>query len=234
MNPIKKLVPQPLRSGLRAALLELTDGWATKSYSQEGEDMVLRRLFEGAGPGFYVDVGAHHPKRFSNTYHFYCNGWRGINIDARPGSMEQFNRLRPRDLNLEAGIAREPRELTYYMFNEPALNTFDGELARARDAGAYRIVARQSMQTRTLGEILAEHLPEGQGIEFLTVDVEGLDQEVLESNDWERFRPGYVLAECAQTALAELEKDAICRFMSEKGYAIFAKTLKTVFYARVR
>src|SRR4051794_14772116 len=67
------------------------------SYSQEGEDMILRRFFEEHGKGFYVDVGAHHPKRFSNTYSFYKQGWSGINIDAMPGSMARFRRVRPRD-----------------------------------------------------------------------------------------------------------------------------------------
>ena len=64
------------------------------SYSQEGEDMILRRLFETRRRGFYVDVGAHHPRRFSNTYYFYRQGWSGINIDAAPGSMKLFDRLR--------------------------------------------------------------------------------------------------------------------------------------------
>jgi len=54
------------------------DGYALKSYSQEGEDMILRRIFERQSTGFYVDVGAHHPKRFSNTYFFYKKGWSGI------------------------------------------------------------------------------------------------------------------------------------------------------------
>ena len=56
-------------------------------YSQEGEDMILGKIFSGQKHGFYVDVGAHHPLRFSNTYLFYLKGWRGINIDAMPGSM---------------------------------------------------------------------------------------------------------------------------------------------------
>jgi hypothetical protein len=74
------------------------------SYAQEGEDMVLRRIFEDQPLGFYVDVGAHHPVRFSTTYFFYRRGCRGINIDATPGSMDAFRRLRPRDINLEVAI----------------------------------------------------------------------------------------------------------------------------------
>jgi len=79
------------------------------SYSQEGEDLILERFFEGMNTGFYVDVGAFHPKRFSNTYIFYKKGWHGINIDARPGSMKLFNFVRPRDINLEIPISNEKK-----------------------------------------------------------------------------------------------------------------------------
>ncbi|MCW5198180.1 hypothetical protein VU06_00335 [Desulfobulbus sp. F3] len=79
--------------------------------------------------GFYIDIGAHHPKRFSNTFYFYRQGWHGINIDAMPRSMELFNKIRPRDINIEAAISDEKVELTYYMFDEPALNTLSKESA---------------------------------------------------------------------------------------------------------
>lgn len=77
-----------------------------QTYSQEGEDAILRRLFELTDKGFYIDIGAHHPQRFSNTYFFYLKGWNGINIEPRPGSSQLFNELRPRDINLELGISQ--------------------------------------------------------------------------------------------------------------------------------
>jgi hypothetical protein len=98
--------------------------WVNRSWSQEGEDMALRRVFEKEKIGFYVDVGAHHPKRFSNTYFFYRMGWNGINIDAMPGSMKEFDKYRGRDINLELGVAKQEGILNSYVFNEPALNTF--------------------------------------------------------------------------------------------------------------
>ncbi|MCP2732462.1 FkbM family methyltransferase, partial [Symplocastrum sp. BBK-W-15] len=99
------------------------------SYSQEGEDMIISRFFEGKKQGFYVDVGAHHPQRFSNTYRFYLQGWRGINIDAMPGSMEIFNKIRANDINLEISISDCNQILTYYEFNEPALNGFCADIS---------------------------------------------------------------------------------------------------------
>lgn len=95
--------------------------------------MVLRRFFEQKKKGFYVDIGAHHPKRFSNTYYFYRIGWSGINIDAMPGSMRLFEKWRPRDVNLEVGVSANESVLEYFVFNEPALNGFSRELSLSRD-----------------------------------------------------------------------------------------------------
>ena len=103
--------------------------WFTKSFSQEGEDMILNRIYEHKKDGFFVDIGAHHPMRFSNTYLFYNKGWRGINVDAAPGSMIDFKKHRPRDINLEIPVSDKSDELEYFMFNDGALNTLDKERA---------------------------------------------------------------------------------------------------------
>ncbi|HEY9900094.1 MAG TPA: FkbM family methyltransferase [Pantanalinema sp.] len=218
------------KQGLRDLNRRYLDGWAAKSYSQEGEDMILRRFFADRRSGFYVDVGAHHPKRFSNTYYFYKRGWSGINIDAMPGSMRPFEQLRPRDINLEAAIAREPKDLTFYIFNEPALNSLDEALARSRESEAFRIVAEQKLRTRPLAELLAEHVPPGKTIDFLSVDVEGYDLEVLQSNDWRRFRPTFILIECLGLNLHAMSDQETVRFLTDQGYEMVAKTLNTVFF----
>lgn len=227
---LKQFIPANIKTKLRQFIIDRFDGYSIKSYSQEGEDMILRRIFENKGTGFYVDVGAHHPQRFSNTYFFYKNGWRGINIDARPGSMDQFNKLRPRDINIEAAIAREQRELTYYMFNDPALNTFDENLSASRNREPYKLIGTKHIVTQRLDQVLHRHLPRGQAIDFMTVDVEGLDLQVLESNDWNVFMPRYLLVENSNADMTELTTDAINGFMVEHNYLIIAKSLKTVIY----
>jgi hypothetical protein len=149
----KIILPQNVIEKLNIINNNYFDGYALKSYSQEGEDMILRRLFEKQKKGFYVDVGAHHPKRFSNTFFFYKNGWRGINIDAMPNSMCLFNKIRPRDINIEIPISDKKQKLKYYMFNEPALNTFSKEIAEKRaDKNDYKIISEKEMETSTLEE----------------------------------------------------------------------------------
>src|SRR5687768_10814903 len=131
-NGLRKYLPRAVRDKLRESFGRYAH--AHTSYAQEGEDLILLRLFDGDLPGVYVDVGAHHPFRFSNTCLLFERGWRGINIDARPGSMAAFRRARPRDINLEIGISERPAELEFFLFEEPALNTFDRALAEARQA----------------------------------------------------------------------------------------------------
>jgi len=165
------------------------DGYSLKSYSQEGEDMILRRLFDKQQTGFYVDVGAHHPMRFSNTYFFYKKGWEGINIDAMPGCMKLFNKMRHRDINIEKPISNKKQVLTYYAFNEPALNGFSKELSQERaEKDNYFIEFTKDIETSTLEEVLNINLPKDKEIDFLSIDVEGLDFMVLKSNNFKKHK----------------------------------------------
>jgi FkbM family methyltransferase len=206
---------------------------ASESYSQEGEDLVLKRAFEGRPSGFYVDVGAHHPMRFSNTYIFYRSGWRGINIDATPGSMEAFRRERPLDINIEVAISDRPEVLRYFTFHEGALNTFSEELARSRqvDSG-YTLKGIVDVRAEPLADVLDRYLPPGQVIDFLTVDVEGWDLRALQSSNWDRFRPEIVVAEALRLELEEILTGELAGYLRSKGYRLFAKTYNSVMFRR--
>ena len=230
---IKKYVPYPIKNLIKRVIACATwDQWFNRSWSQEGEDQILRRIFEQQSTGFYVDVGAHHLKRFSNTFFFYKRGWQGINIDAMPGSMALFNRARPRDTNLEIGIGTEESQLDYYVFNEPALNGFSKELSQERnDANSeYQIQKVIQVSVRPLSSVLDHNLPKGQKIDFISIDVEGLDLEVLKSNDWSKYKPKFVLVEILGSGLHEIEHSKIGQFLSDAGYTIYAKCMNTVFF----
>jgi len=232
---IKKIIKSVLPKKLTNILIDIKNnhlnGYAMQSFSQEGEDMILRRLFENQSKGFYVDVGAHHPKRFSNTYFFYLQGWRGINIDAMPDSMKAFNKFRPRDINIEKPVADKKQVLTYYVFNEPALNGFSKELSEQRDGiGNYFIKFTKEIETATLEEILDSNLPFNQQIDFLSIDVEGLDFMVLKSNNFEKYKPKVILIEILKSSLSEIEDNEIAKYLHQLGYSIYAKAVNTVFF----
>ena len=228
---IKLTLPNSAFQALARVKSKYFDKYYQKSYSQEGEDMVLKRLFENQKVGFYVDVGAHHPKRFSNTYFFYKQGWRGVNIDAMPDSMLLFKKTRPRDINIEKPVSDRKQVLTYYAFNEPALNGFSKEISAERDGrNDYYLEFTKDIETSTLEEILDSNLPENQTIDFLSIDVEGLDLEVLKSNNFNRHRPKVILVEVLGSKFCDIEEGEIAKLLMKHNYAVYAKTIFTVIF----
>lgn len=206
------------------------------SYSQDGEDMVLRTLLKKKRDyrGFYVDVGAHHPYRFSNTAYFYQNGWAGINIEPSPTLIRNFFRYRRRDTNLNIGITGQNSELVFYVFNEQAINSFDRELSLKRQNGQYRIVQELQVKTRPLSDVLDEYLPKGKKIDFLSIDVEGLDFEVLQSNNWDKYIPDFILIEqyLSEFLVENLKNDDIYRYLTERKYRLVGRTCRTSVFER--
>lgn len=189
------------------------------SYSQQGEDIAIERFFQWKPEGFYVDVGAFHPITYSNTYKFYQRGWKGINIEPNPDSIARFNEVRPNDINLNFGISSSKQTLSYYKFNEPALNSFSKEHAEAWAARpGFKLEATLKVETFPLSEVLEKHLPKGQPIDFMSIDVEGLDLQVLQSNDWNRFRPRLLVVEESIYGYTSLAESPIISYLAGQGY----------------
>lgn len=201
-----------------------------KSYSQEGEDMILNKLLECENQGFYIDIGSHHPKRFSNTYFFYKKGWAGINIDAKPGSMKIFNKKRPRDINIEVGVSSKEEIINFYMFNEPALNTFDESLANSRTSDKYHIIETVSVNCMSLNGILEQYLPANIKITFLTIDIEGYDLKVLATNDWNKYRPEYLIVESYELYIEKVTESDIYKYLTEKNYKLVSKSYYSLIF----
>lgn len=209
------------------------------SFSQDGEDMILRSLLSEAIPdfdrykGFYIDIGAHHPLRFSNTAYFYEQGWHGINIEPTPGAIKLFEQYREKDINLNIGIGLHQEKRTLYCFNESALNTFDKEFAESRDPNdsRYHIIETTEVEIFPLAQILDKHLPAGNKIDFMSIDVAGLDIELLESNDWDKYRPQYLLVEDVDNITGKMDASEVYQFFRERGYEQLGyKTLRTLIF----
>ena len=217
----RRWLPLSLKRSFQQLLLGY-DSYAP-SFSSAGEDMILRHLLgSDKMSGFYVDVGAFHPTLFSNTYFFYLNGWRGINVEARPGSKSLFDKVRPRDVNLEVGVSRQRGEMTYHFIAEDSpMNSFSPEFLQQIEMLA-AVKEKIPVPTLPLAEVLDRHLPKGQSIDFLTVDVEGHDYEVLESNDWKRFRPRLIVVEDERL---DPDESRIVQMMKGHGYELCAQNV---------
>lgn len=234
MEIIKKFLPETFYNFSVDIYLLYFTKYRNKSYSQEGEDLILKRIYEHKKDGFYVDVGSLHPFRFSNTYLFYKIGWRGINIEPRPGSKILFDKYRKRDINIEAAISDSNENLTYYMFNEPALNSFDKQLSLQRlKTNKYKIIKEIEIKTKRLSDILDEVLPQNTKIDFLTIDVEGFDLSVLKSNNWGRYRPEIILCEDSNFTLESPNNSEVYLYLYKNHYRLIAKTVSTLIFKSI-
>ncbi|MDR1982620.1 MAG: FkbM family methyltransferase [Holosporaceae bacterium] len=233
-NGRKKLV---IFGFIKISLGRSEDSYKKHYYSQDGEDVLLDAFYADKPDykGFYVDIGAFHPLRFSNTQIFYEKGWRGINIDATPGSMEEFQKLRPLDINIEAGISDKQKELEYFSFEEPALNSFDKSISEERIANGWKLKQTIKVKTYTINDILEKPSPPNQLIDFISMDIEGLELSVLNTLDFEKFAPRFFLIEelnFVEKDFLYYEQSPVYRLLRSKGYIVVAKTMRTVIFAK--
>jgi FkbM family methyltransferase len=166
------------------------------------EDYVLFSVLDGVRSGTYIDVGANDPVENSVTYLFYERGWHGILIEPNPDFIPLYEKVRPRDVRLNLGIASAGGAMTFYKVTDPpdgdgryaegGLSTFDPDVAR-RWRRARLTVTESMVPVTTLNQVLQER-PLGE-ITILSVDVEGFEKQVLESIDLRRHRPLVVVVE---------------------------------------
>lgn len=231
---IKALLKQVIPQRVKAWIINDEVEGGQIIYSQEGEDMLLFRLVKGKRDGLFVDIGAHQPKRLSNTYLFYKLGWRGINVDVMPGSMKAFDDVCPADCNVEAAVSDKREELEHYIFSHHELNTFSKQVELYMKCEWDRLREVRRIRTTTLSQVLDEHMARfgGKEIDFLSIDVEGLDLNVIRSNNWETYRPRYVLAEDLLKSVVESNRGPIAEFLNQVGYTMIAKTCNTIVFKR--
>lgn len=202
------------------------------SYAQNFEDVVLWRALKGVDKGFYIDVGAAWPDYHSVTRAFYERGWRGINIEPNPSLLHEINLARPRDVNLGVAVGETEGSVTLRIVSNPGLSTVDEAIAVSHETLGYETQAL-SVEMLTIAQICAAHVPQGQEIHFLKVDVEGLELEVLRGNDWTRFRPWILVVE-AMEPMSQVENHAAWEgILTEAGYAyVYCDGLNRYFLAQ--
>lgn len=204
------------------------------SFSQKGEDLILEKILGKKKNGFYIDIGAHNPNIFNNTKRFYQKGWQGINIEPNPSLIKEFFKHRRRNINLHIGIGKVSGSATFFEFIADSLSTFSKTEADKNVKLGYKIKQMLKIPVYTLSEVIQKYAKPN--IDFISIDTEGLDLEVLESNNWKKFRPKAVCVETgdffAMIARQTLntKKNAIDAFMIKNGYKdYYTNGLNTIY-----
>jgi FkbM family methyltransferase len=204
------------------------------SYSQSGEDLIIDFFFTArqVDKPSYIDIGAYHPYKISNTALFYEKGARGIVIEPNPDGFEKFTKYRPEDINLNIGIGSEESVLLYYSMDSATLNTFSEEEAKRYEAqGSAHIKKVIEVQVQPLISILKQH-NNGVFPDFLSLDVEGWDYQILESLKDLQTTPKLICVETYSYTEGHIYKERFDNLMKELGYVIYGTTTINTIYVK--
>ena len=208
-------------------------------FGQWGEDVLIRKLFDRKlSDGFYLDLGAYHPFTHSNTAYFWIKGWSGINVDANPYTIDLFNKTRPNDQNIWAAIiphseyekgTREVSLLTSNISNSSAgVSTTGTVLQSVADQRGF--TRKIKVPAKSISIITQECGLKK--LDYLNIDVEGLDETVLTELDIERLAPHVISVEDYSIGSFDLFNSKISRIIDEQGYIFVARAGPTSIFQK--
>jgi FkbM family methyltransferase len=213
---------------LVAKAISVKGRFGKMSYSQCGEDCIVEFMFslrKITRPS-YIDIGAFHPYALSNTAKFHLNGSVGITIEPNPDQYKYFLKYRKGAVNLNLGVGKENGELTYYKMNVPTMNTFDADAARDLvENQGFVIVDKVTLPIMRLTEIIKEYAG-NKFPDFLSLDVEGFDEQILGQIDYENNYPKIICVETMEFTHDGTGKknEELINFLLSKNYLVYADT----------
>jgi FkbM family methyltransferase len=204
------------------------------SYSQFGEDLVVRTHFAEAfdnSIGRFIDVGAFHPFKYSNTMLLSQLGWRGINIDCDPVKIARFEKLRPRDQNICAAVGEVPRNMVYLEYSSEGLTNriVDSSEKTLLSGIGEKPLKVSPIRVTTLTQVIEQSAFRGQHFHYLNVDCEGQDLSVLKGLDFSRYSPDLITVE----AFTRTARPELTAFLADLGYELTDIVHLTLFFKKV-
>ena len=209
------------------------------TYSQHGEDLVILDIFDQLGmtPGRYLDIGAHHPFNISNTARLYEKLWHGVNVDANPNLIKEFETFRPRDINLCVAVDDVPGVKTFYMYDmKSGRNTIDpNERDRfLKEDPRFCIKQEIQVECKTLEMIVYENF-QRTWPEFISIDVEGRDFAILANTNFENtfgygnsfVPPVAICVECRK-----YEEPKFIAMMRTKNFFPYLRMAENIIFVR--
>ena len=208
-----------------------------RSFSQEGEDLIIDRIFKKNNilykEIYYLDIGAGHPIKYSNTFYFYIRGAKGISIDAFKKNIQLHKIFRPVDISLNLLIGNENKLINYYYFSQSELNTTSQE--RIEELKKHNIFSNNTnivdqTSVRTLFEKILKK--EASKVNFFNIDIEGGEPEVLNNIDWEIFKPNIICAEIISDNMRQVYEHDTYKLLISKGYEVYSKLYNSVIFKK--
>lgn len=214
------------------------------SYSQFGEDLIIANFFSqlGISKPVYLDIGANEPKFISNTYRFYEHGSRGVLIEPNPYLFRKLQRQRPGDTVLNIGIGlTDVAEADFYLFPDSAngLSTFSEKDAKhwqevgMKGVGKILFEKVIKLPLMPVNDVLQKYFSD-KTLNIISIDVEGLDLEILKSLDLHKFKPEIICVETLQYDANQngFKDQDIFDFMLSKEYEVYADTWVNTIFCR--
>tara|TARA_B110001452_G_scaffold161159_1_gene134145 strand:+ start:952 stop:1569 length:618 start_codon:yes stop_codon:yes gene_type:complete len=202
-----------------------------------GEDKFIKNYFKKKSSGFYIDAGCYHPLDGNNTHLLYKKGWNGINFDINFYSIKLFNFLRDRDVNINSGISCKKDKLTMYYRKEiNMLNTLDPKIAKIRFKNGYK---KRSIKVNTLNFFMSKYFKNLKKIDFINIDVEGSEMDVLKSLNFKFYKPQLICVEIHNTTKINgvnykyLKSNNIYKYLINKKYRVVWKKKYSFIFERI-
>lgn len=204
--------------------------FATKSFSQQGEDLTLDRILYlklnielETFKGLYVDAGAYHPISHSTTYLLYKRGWKGICIDISEKSCELIKKFRPRDIVVNAATSDKDGKM--FFNQQPNISLLN---AASEDADS---TAGSTIDAFTLNSILQRNNISSR-IDYLNIDTEGAEMKTLLGLDFELYSPRVISVEIHEDNIQSALKTDLADYLHQKGYKCVACNVITYFFIK--
>ena len=189
-----------------------------KNYSQFNEDLFLVDFFHNKKKGKFVDLGAFHPIRYNNTHLLYKKGWSGTNIDLNPVAIDMFNIARNRDINICTLMSEKSNveKTVYYEHGFSAVNSLvlTKELKKV-------LKEKKIMKTKTFDDLVKNDF------DFLNIDLEGHDYEVLRTINLKKYKPGLICIEILENSK---DKENIFKYMTKNNFEFINKCKVSYFF----
>jgi FkbM family methyltransferase len=200
-------------------------------FAQGGEDIHILYLLNYKSDGFYLDIGANQPIRYSNTFKLYLTGWRGILVDANPYLIKKAREIRKKDICVHALVSNEQTDMDFYISELDLFSSIHSEHAESGNRPDLSI-EKINLQTVSLDQLIEKYVPAGKPIDLLSIDVEGHDFEVLQSVSLLKYRPRLIVIEDLNYYKTKTTDNKYVKYLSEFNYTLAGADKQNLYFIR--